>query len=262
MFEQGGILTPRQKFAHIYSVLKKRIESGEYPVGQLLPSENTLIVEFSCSRNTVRRAISELVREGYVQTRQGWGVCNIFQPIEPSSYTMGVIESFRETSNRTGQKTSTRVVRFESCIADEKISAQTGRNLDTLISTIIRKLPDGDPIYPEDELTDETMRSIAQEIIREKILINTKDEIPHSVAVIIERYEESDEIDRIFAVIHVEHESQKGIMIGKKGSMLKTIGTQARQELEKMLEKKVYLELNVKVSKDWRKKTPDLENWV
>ena len=126
MFEQGGILTPRQKFAHIYSVLKKRIESGEYPVGQLLPSENTLIVEFSCSRNTVRRAISELVREGYVQTRQGWGVCNIFQPIEPSSYTMGVIESFRETSNRTGQKTSTRVVRFESCIADEKISAQTG----------------------------------------------------------------------------------------------------------------------------------------
>lgn len=151
---------------------------------------------------------------------------------------------------------------FDKNMPTAKISAQTGRNLDTLISTIIRKLPDGDPIYPEDELTDETMRSIAQEIIREKILINTKDEIPHSVAVIIERYEETDEIDRIFAVIHVEHESQKGIMIGKKGSMLKTIGTQARQELEKMLEKKVYLELNVKVSKDWRKKTPDLENWV
>ena len=151
---------------------------------------------------------------------------------------------------------------FDKNMPTAKISAQTGRNLDTLISTIIRKLPDGDPIYLEDELTDETMRSIAQEIIREKILINTKDEIPHSVAVIIERYEESDEIDRIFAVIHVEHESQKGIMIGKKGSMLKTIGTQARQELEKMLEKKVYLELNVKLSKDWRKKTPDLENWV
>lgn len=151
---------------------------------------------------------------------------------------------------------------FDKNLPTAKISAQTGRNIDTLISTIMRKLPEGVPIYAEDDLTDESMRSIAQEIIREKILINTKDEIPHSVAVIIENYEEKEDIDRIFAKIHVEHESQKGIMIGKKGQMLKTIGTQARKELEKMLDKKVYLELNVKVSKDWRKKTPDLENWV
>ena len=151
---------------------------------------------------------------------------------------------------------------FETNMPTAKISAQTGRNIDTLISTIMRKLPEGSPIYAEDDLTDESMRSIAQEIIREKILLNTKDEIPHSVAVIIEKYEEKEDIDRIFAKIHVEHDSQKGIMIGKKGQMLKTIGTQARKELEKMLDKKVYLELNVKVSKDWRKKTPDLENWV
>ena len=151
---------------------------------------------------------------------------------------------------------------FDKNLPTAKISAQTGRNIDTLISTIMRKLPEGAPIYAEDDLTDESMRSIAQEIIREKILINTKDEIPHSVAVIIENYEEKEDIDRIFAKIHVEHESQKGIMIGKKGQMLKTIGMQARKELEKMLDKKVYLELNVKVSKDWRKKTPDLENWV
>lgn len=151
---------------------------------------------------------------------------------------------------------------FETNLPTAKVSAQTGRNIDTLISTILRKLPEGDPIYAEDELTDESMRSIAQEIIREKILINTKDEIPHSVAVIIEKYEEKEDIDRIFAKIHVEHDSQKGILIGKKGQMLKTIGTQARLELEKMLDKKVYLELNVKVSKNWRKKTPDLENWV
>lgn len=151
---------------------------------------------------------------------------------------------------------------FETNMPTAKVSAQTGRNIDTLISTIMRKLPEGTPIYAEDDLTDESMRSIAQEIIREKILINTKDEIPHSVAVIIEKYEEKEDIDRIFAKIHVEHDSQKGIMIGKKGQMLKTIGTQARKELEKMLDKKVYLELNVKVSKDWRKKTPDLENWV
>ena len=151
---------------------------------------------------------------------------------------------------------------FETNMPTAKVSAQTGRNIDTLISTIMRKLPEGDPIYDEDDLTDESMRSIAQEIIREKILKNTKDEIPHSVAVIIENYEEKENIDRIFATIHVEHESQKGIMIGKSGKMLKTIGSQARFELEKMLDKKVYLELKVKVSKDWRKKTPDLENWV
>ena len=73
---------------------------------------------------------------------------------------------------------------------------------------------------------------------------------------------EKEDIDRIFATIHVEHDSQKGIMIGKKGQMLKTIGMQARKELEKMIDKKVYLELTVKVSKDWRKKKPDFENWV
>lgn len=151
---------------------------------------------------------------------------------------------------------------FDTNLPTAKISAQTGRNIDTLISTIMRKLPDGPAIYDEDDLTDESMRSIAQEIIREKILKNTKEEIPHSVAVIIEKYEEKEDIDRIFATVHVEHESQKGILIGKKGQMMKTIGTQARLELEKMLDKKVYLELKVKVSKDWRKKTPDLENWV
>ena len=151
---------------------------------------------------------------------------------------------------------------FDKNLPTAKISAQTGRNIDTLISAIMRKLPEGAPIYAEDELTDESMRSIAQEIVREKILLNTKDEIPHSVAVIIERYEEKDDIDKIYAQIHVEHESQKGIMIGKNGQMLKKIGMQSRKELEKMLDKKVYLELNVKVSKDWRKKTPDLENWV
>ena len=151
---------------------------------------------------------------------------------------------------------------FEQNLPTAKISAQTGRNIDTLISTIMRKLPDGPPIYPEEEVTDESMRSIAQEIIREKILINTQDEIPHSVAVIITKYEEKENIDRIFADIHVEQESQKGIMIGKKGQKLKTIGTQARMELEKVLDKKVYLELNVKVTKNWRKKQKNLEDWV
>lgn len=116
----------QQKFGRIYAVLKGRIESGHYQVGQMLPSENTLIAEFDCSRNTVRRAISELVKDGYVQTRQGRGVCNIFQPIEQASYMMGTIESFRETARRTGQHSSTRVVSFSRCVADEEIAAQTG----------------------------------------------------------------------------------------------------------------------------------------
>ena len=117
---------PRQKYGEIYRALKGRIEAGEYPVGQLLPSENTLIGEFGCSRNTVRRALAGLVRDGYVQTRQGWGVCNIFQPIEPSSYTMGTIESFAETSRRTGQHSSTRVVLFTLCTAGEELARRTG----------------------------------------------------------------------------------------------------------------------------------------
>ncbi len=142
-----------------------------------------------------------------------------------------------------------------SCI---KISAKTGRNFDTLIKNIIRKLPVGEKVYDDDEITDETMRNIACELIREKILLYTHDEVPHSVAVIIDKYEEKENIDHICAQIIVEHETQKGIIIGKGGSMLKKIGTDARKEIEDTAGKKVYLELQVKVIKDWRKKSKDL----
>lgn len=142
-----------------------------------------------------------------------------------------------------------------------KLSAKTGRNKDTLIDTILKKLPEGEMLYPDDVVTEETMRQIAQEIIREKILINTKDEIPHSVAVLIEKYEEKDTIDRIYASVYCETKSQKGILIGKGGSMLKKIGTEARLELEKIVEKKVYLELNVKIEKDWRKNNRSLKHF-
>lgn len=140
-----------------------------------------------------------------------------------------------------------------------KISAKTGRNFDTLISNIIRKLPVGEKIYDEEQITDETMRNIARELIREKILLYTHDEVPHSVAVIIINYEEQDNIDRIEAQIIVEHETQKGILIGKNASMLKKIGTEARKELEFTADKKVYLDLQVKVIKDWRKKSKDMD---
>ena len=150
---------------------------------------------------------------------------------------------------------------FDKNMPTAKISAQTGRNIDTLISTIMRKLPDGPPVYAQDDLTDESMRSIAQEIIREKILLNTSDEIPHSVAVKVDNYKEEENIDKIYATIYCEHKSQKGILIGKGGNLLKKIGTEARLELEKITEKKVYLELQVKVEKDWRKKEKILKSF-
>lgn len=150
---------------------------------------------------------------------------------------------------------------FDENLPVIKISAKTGRNKDTLLDNIFKKLPYGDLLYPEDIVTEETMRDVAQEIVREKILINTKEEIPHSIAVVIEKYEENEKIDRIYASIYCETKSQKGILIGKGGSLLKVIGTQARLELEKILEKKVYLELNVKVEKDWRKNNKSLKNF-
>lgn len=143
---------------------------------------------------------------------------------------------------------------FDKNFPTVKISAKTGRNIDTLLDNVYKKLPEGDILYPEDVLTEETMRDVASEIIREKILINTQDEIPHSIAVMIDDYKEEETIDKIYATIYCEHKSQKGILIGKNGSLLKTVGTQARLELEEIVEKKVYLELNVKVEKDWRKK--------
>lgn len=150
---------------------------------------------------------------------------------------------------------------FEENIPVIRISAKTGRNKDTLLSNIIKKLPDGEKLYPDDIVTEESMRSVAEEIIREKILINTQDEIPHSVAIKIERYEENEDIDRIYATIYCEQKSQKGILIGKGGSLLKTIGTQARLELEEITEKKIFLSLEVKVEKDWRKKDKVLKDF-
>ena len=150
---------------------------------------------------------------------------------------------------------------FEQNIPLVRISAKTGRNKDTLLSNILKYLPEGEKLYPDDVVTEESMRSVTEEIIREKVLLNTQEEIPHSVAIKVDRYEETDEIDRIYATIYCEHKSQKGILIGKGGNLLKTIGTQARQELEEITEKKVFLGLEVKVEKDWRKKDNILKNF-
>lgn len=150
---------------------------------------------------------------------------------------------------------------FEENVPIIKISAKTGRNKDTLLSNIFKKLPEGEKLYPDDIVTEESMRSVTEEIIREKILINTQDEIPHSVAITVDRYEEKEDIDRIYATIYCEQKSQKGILIGKNGSLLKKIGTEARIELESIVDKKVFLGLEVKIEKDWRKKDKILKNF-
>ena len=142
---------------------------------------------------------------------------------------------------------------FDKNIQILRVSAKTGKNKNDLVSNIFRFLPKGEKLYPDDIITEENLRSVAEEIIREKILLNTKEEIPHSVAIKIEKYEEKEDIDKIYANIYCETKSQKIILIGKNGALLKTIGTQARIELEQITEKKDYLDLTEKVEKEWRK---------
>lgn len=134
-----------------------------------------------------------------------------------------------------------------------KFSALTGTGLDTLQTLLIEHLEAGPYYYPPDLVTDQPERFIMGELIREQILLLTREEVPHSVAVVIDIVEETPKITRILATIHVERDSQKGILIGKKGSMLKEIGSAAREQMQKLIDGKVYLELFVKVQPKWRK---------
>lgn len=132
------------------------------------------------------------------------------------------------------------------------VSAINGFNLQSLFSMILEKLPESPPYYPKDELTDRNLRFIVAEIIREKILLQYRKEIPYSVEVVVDDYKESETLDKIHANIYVARESQKMIILGKGGQAIKKLGTSARMDIEKFLDKKVYLELTVKVLKDWR----------
>jgi GTP-binding protein Era len=134
------------------------------------------------------------------------------------------------------------------------VSALKKFNLDSLLNAILSKLPEGEPFFPKDQLTDKYERFFASEIIREKILINYKKEIPYSVEIEIESFIDVKKIIKIRALIHVTRDSQKGIIIGHKGAMLKRVGTEARHDMEDFFKKKVFLELYVKVTKDWRDK--------
>jgi GTPase len=141
------------------------------------------------------------------------------------------------------------------------ISALYKQNTGLLFDTLLGKLPEGPVYYPEDSLTDRPERFFVSEIVREKIFLNYKKEIPYSCEVVIDSFKEAEDIIRINAIIHVLRETQKGIIIGHKGESLKKTGTQARLDIEKFLGKRVYLGLQVKVAQDWRNNDKSLKRF-
>ena len=132
------------------------------------------------------------------------------------------------------------------------VSAMLGMGMDELLKAILDLLPEGQPYYPTDEITDRPLRFIVSEIIREKIFLLTRDEVPYHTAVVIQSYEDKENLTRIRAEIIVSRESQKGIILGEKGRMIREIGRQAREEIEQLIGRKVFLELFVKVRPGWR----------
>ncbi len=145
--------------------------------------------------------------------------------------------------------------RYSSCLDFKEIipiSARTGEGLKDLMDTLVRYLPEGEPFYDEDTVTDETERDMVEEIIRQSILRKMSDEIPHGVAVVVESMKFKRDLCRISADIICEKKSHKGMIIGRNGSMIKELGSASRAEIEKLLDKKVMLELFVKVRDKWR----------
>ncbi len=132
------------------------------------------------------------------------------------------------------------------------ISALRGEGLGILRKAIVARLPEGPAFFPPDYLTDQPERFLAAELIRERLLTETRQEVPHAVAVVVDRWEETGKLTRIAATVYVEREGQKAIVIGAGGSMLKKAGTAAREEIERMLGRKIFLELHVKVRPGWR----------
>ena len=132
------------------------------------------------------------------------------------------------------------------------VSALKRKGLEELRSAIVSRLPEGPAYFPADHITDQPERFLAAELIREKIILETREEVPHSVAVMIDLWQDKPAITHILATIYVEKEGQKGILIGAKGAMLKKVGTRAREEMERLFGKKIFLELQVKARPDWR----------
>jgi len=147
-----------------------------------------------------------------------------------------------------------RVQKWREFAAIVPVSAQTGDGVDRLERVLLEQLPEGDSLYPEDYLTDQPERTLVAETVREKILQHTRAELPFSTAVVVDKFdeEERERMLRLYCTIFVEHDSQKPIVIGRGGEMIKRIGTEARKDLEETFETRVFLDLRVKVNPDWR----------
>ena len=164
----------------------------------------------------------------------------------------------------TPEKLIALVEKWQALLPDAIIapcSAKENFNVEGVFNLILERIPEGEPFYPKDTLTDKTLRFFASEIIREKILLNYDKEIPYSCEIAIEAYKEEPTIDRISATIYVARTSQKGIIIGHRGEKLKKVGQAARLDLEAFLGKKVFLELYVKVQEDWRNNDSQLRRF-
>ena len=190
-----------------------------------------------------------------------WIVKNIIANDKPVIMAINKVDLIKDMDKRKEVIESYKNLFGENKVPTLIISAKTGRNTDDLIKNLFRKLSKGPKYFPDDDVTDQSMRAMAAETIREKILINTSEEIPHSIAVIVDTFKTEENIININSTIFVERDSQKGMVIGKNGAMLKKVGSLAREEIEEMAGQKVFLTLNVKVKKNWRKNPSALKQF-
>ena len=172
--------------------------------------------------------------------------------------------AINKIDRKKSQEIQTIVEQWKSAYSFETIvpiSAKFGSGIENLVDALVRILPMGPPFFPEDTLTDMPMRFIVSEIIREKVFRLTGEEIPYAIAVTVEKFEEKENLSVIYATIHVEKNSQKGIIIGNKGQMLKKIGQDARKDMEKLSGHPIFLNLFVRVQKNWSKDTKALKKF-
>lgn len=201
------------------------------------------LIDVNVPLGTGDRFIIDALRESKVPTIL---VANKVDKEQDTNKIVENIETYKEYGNFIGGIT---------------ISATEGFNIDKLLEMVVSNLEYGPMYYPEDQLIDQPERFVVYELIREKVLLNTSEEIPHSVAVTIDRFKESDKIIDIHATVVVERLSQKKIIIGAKGAMIKKIGTEARKDIKNFLGLPVYLELFVKVEDNWRNKKYQLKEF-
>ena len=186
----------------------------------------------------------------------------VFKKISQSQ--VPVIFLLNKIDQAKGSQATDKLTYWQELVKAEKymmISALEGTNIPEVFQEILLRLPEHPPFFPKDEITDKPERFFAAEIVREKIFLHYKKEVPYSSQVVISEFNEEERIIRMRAEIYVERKSQKGIIIGKAGAALKKVGTEARLDMEKFFQKKVFLETFVKVEEDWRKKSAKLKGF-